>query len=122
MQIQSMDQAYAKTKVTIIASAGQDSSFGLPGVRGRTRKPQQHRKTGRHMVVASMSKPQDLVRDSKWATRAWMYQEAMLSYRRLVFMEEQVLFECNTVSCQETVDIPLTQEIERKNASFVGWP
>ncbi|XPS68306.1 hypothetical protein M3J09_000597 [Ascochyta lentis] len=37
-----------------------------------------------------------LVNRSKWATRAWTYQERLFSRRRLTFTNEQVIFECNT--------------------------
>jgi hypothetical protein len=40
-------------------------------------------------------------------TRAWVYQEALFSTRRLIFTAHQVYFECNNMHCTETVAVPL---------------
>jgi hypothetical protein len=37
-------------------------------------------------------------------TRGWTYQEAILSLRRLFFTDEQVYFECDSMSCREALD------------------
>jgi hypothetical protein len=106
-QIRNMDQIYARAKVTVIVSAAEDSSCGLPGVSDTHRNPQPSLIFGTHVLVSSMRNPQHLVKDSKWATRAWTFQEGTLSYRRLIFTEDQVLFECNSMACQETISTPL---------------
>ena len=38
---------------------------------------------------------------SKWLTRGWTYQEAVFSRRCIIFAEEQVFFQCGTMSCAE---------------------
>lgn len=44
---------------------------------------------------------------TKWATRGWTYQEGLLSKRRLIFTDEQVLWECNSMHCRESLVLPL---------------
>jgi hypothetical protein len=41
---------------------------------------------------------------SNWTTRAWTYQEALLSPRCLYFTPHQVYFECSLVQCCESLD------------------
>jgi hypothetical protein len=42
---------------------------------------------------------------SKWVTRAWTYQEAILSPRCIYFTQHQVYFECNVDQrCESIVD------------------
>ena len=38
--------------------------------------------------------------------RGWTYQEGILSHRRIFFTDEQVMFQCNTMACVESFDIP----------------
>ena len=117
-QIRNIDKIYAKAKATVVASAGEDSSFGLPGVSQRARKAQPHARIGSHVLVSTMSDPRMIVKNSKWATRAWTYQEAILSCRRLFFTEEQVLFEYNTMTCQKTISVPRNKTLLRSKRAY----
>lgn len=103
-QIQQMDAVYESSVLTIIAAAGVDETYGLPGV-------SRHRRTWpliRHQGVSvswTTPNPQVPIRASHWATRGWTFQEAVLSRRRLVFTDDQMYFECNTMHCFEIVNI-----------------
>jgi len=39
--------------------------------------------------------------------RGWTYQEGLLSHRRLVFITQQVYFQCRAMHCLESVEVPL---------------
>ncbi len=78
-QMGMMDVIYNRALVTIVAAAGTDSSFGLPGVGRRHRVRQPWAKVGEQVLVATMSDPQDMVKDSKWMTRAWASILTLLS-------------------------------------------
>ncbi|KAK2757157.1 tol protein [Colletotrichum kahawae] len=71
-QINQMDSIYQRAELTIIAAAGEDPSYGLPGT-------------------------------SAWYTRGWTFQEGILSRRRLVFTDEQVYYECDSMYCYESI-------------------
>jgi hypothetical protein len=106
-QIKRMDSIYANAVLTIVAAAGQDAHYGLPGVGLRAKKNQ---KTAKHPdmdIISSMQDPHNSVLSSKWASRGWTYQEATLSRRRLVFTEEQMYFECKAMNCIESISAPL---------------
>jgi hypothetical protein len=100
-QIQQMDLIYSGAELTIIAAVGSDPSYGLPGV-SRPRLT-------RYQAGAFMPNFLDaltMVRASKWWTRAWTYQEAILSKRNLVITDYQAYFECSHLQFYEAVDSP----------------
>ncbi|KAK4069595.1 uncharacterized protein Triagg1_7019 [Trichoderma aggressivum f. europaeum] len=105
-QIRQMDVIYSSAEVTIIAAAGQDENYGLSGI-GRNRPATQTAHIGDVAVVWAPGDPQAAIKSSKWSTRGWTFQEALLSRRRLVFTEQQVYFECNAMNIYESLDIPL---------------
>jgi hypothetical protein len=112
-----MDIIYQNAELTIIAAIGQDPTYGLPGVSLRKRKPQHLTtcsKIGKHFLISTQSWSKEVVETTKWKTRAWTYQEGLLSRRRLVFAEEQMYFECYGMYCYESVHFPL-QTLHRKD-------
>ncbi|KAJ4372250.1 hypothetical protein N0V83_004024 [Neocucurbitaria cava] len=106
-QIRQMGRIYEDADLTIIAAAGLDENHGLPGVGSTPRKAQPAMEIGNVTILSSMQHPHSSIRSSKWFTRGWTFQEAMLSNRRLVFTDEQVYFECNAMNCSESVYTPL---------------
>jgi hypothetical protein len=105
-QLNSMDLIYTNATATLIAVAGTDPSSGLPGVSSTFRTRQAVVECGNTELVSSLRDPAKTIRASKWASRGWTYQEAVFSRRRLVFTEQQVYFECNSMHCCESIHIP----------------
>ncbi|KAH0557161.1 hypothetical protein GP486_005048 [Trichoglossum hirsutum] len=105
-QIQNMDAVYDRAEVTIIAAAGENGSFGLPGVSSRHRIAQPSVQVENRLFVSSGPHLRDLLRLSKWASRGWTYQEGLISKRRLIFTEYQTYFECASAHCCEAIDAP----------------
>ncbi|EEU37354.1 uncharacterized protein NECHADRAFT_86266 [Fusarium vanettenii 77-13-4] len=104
-QIAQMNSIYHNASLTIIAAAGQDPEYGLPGVgsRGRNEQPAVRIGCGDVELRSTMRHPHDTIRSSKWSTRAWTFQEGVLSRRRLVFTDDQVYFECSAMNCHESI-------------------
>ncbi|KAL9105546.1 MAG: hypothetical protein Q9227_009290 [Pyrenula ochraceoflavens] len=102
-QIRNMHRIYAGADVTIIASEGEDSSAGLPGVGTTHRNRQSQATVGNYSLISFVPARASLdsVVNSKWNSRAWTYQEAVLSRRRLIFTGDQVIFECRAIQRQE---------------------
>lgn len=114
-QIRVMDEVYANVVVTVIAAAGSDANSGLPGVRYTSSTSKPSVSVGGRLLVSTLCRPEVQIQDSRWASRGWTYQEAVLSTRRLVFTEEQVYFECRSVNCCESVSKPLAVLHEHGN-------
>lgn len=119
-QMEQMDAIYSNSEVTIIALAGEDPAYGLPGVGRRSREPQFHKRIGSCVIMSSFE--DSAVRLSHWNRRGWTYQEGLLSRRRLIFTDQQVIFECRGMCCHETLDLPYasmhTTQDERLDSKF----
>ncbi|KAK8877528.1 heterokaryon incompatibility protein-domain-containing protein [Apiospora arundinis] len=90
-QIQNMDRIYSAAELTIIAAGSESCSEGLHGVSRPRAAPCRIGKltfTPMHELVF------DDILKSKWNTRGWTYQEAILSRRVLVFTSGQYYFQC----------------------------
>lgn len=111
-QLRQMDKIYLGAYVTIVAVAGSDPTYGLPGVGRKPRVAQPHSKMGKHILASLMEPPQSLIGKSVWTSRGWTYQEALCTQRRLIFTDQYVYFECAEANWSETCDL------ER---SWSGW-
>jgi hypothetical protein len=107
-QIANMDQIYADAVFTIAAIAGDGPDYGLPGVSQRHRHVQASATIGDFQLVTSLRSPKEIVIASKWASRGWTFQEAKLSRRTLFFTNEQLVFECACMTCEESINLPLS--------------
>jgi hypothetical protein len=107
LQISQMDRIYINAQITIIAVAGNGPSYGLPGINSKERKEQPSLRIGERIFVSSLPRPRWYIRNSRWATRGWTYQEGFLSKRRFIFTDEQVCYECNTMACSDVLWQPL---------------
>ncbi|KAI1748813.1 HET-domain-containing protein [Xylaria castorea] len=92
-QLQRMAGIYRNAVATIVAAAGSDSEYGLPGVGSRRRTKQPHVEIGDYTLWSSMSDPRTAISDSVWMTRAWTYQEGVCSANLIVFTDEQVYYQ-----------------------------
>ncbi|PMD31737.1 hypothetical protein L207DRAFT_408633, partial [Hyaloscypha variabilis F] len=116
-QIRQMDKIYANAKVTIIAATSVLVD-GLPGV-GRIERPSQAcLQLGGLILGRTLREPHWIVGASKWSTRGWTFQEGLLSRRRLIFTDEQVIFECNGMHCVESRTLPLDKMHDRETNRF----
>lgn len=102
-----MDEIYKNAEATIIATGGIDPTFGLAGVSCTRRTPQATAMVRKKVVVSMLPHPKWEIESSKWSTRAWVYQEGLLSRRRLIFTDHQVYYECASMHCCEAGDSPL---------------
>ena len=107
MQMNQMDKVYSSAVITIIAAAGDNAWHGLPGVSSTLGRPQPHAMGRGRLLASTMRSPTETIGSSRWATRAWTYQEAALSKRRFIFTGEQVFYECKHMSCCEDRAAPV---------------
>ena len=70
-QISRMDQIYRGADLTIVAAAGEDKAYGLPGVNATKRKNVKIVCINDVVLFSNGPKPDEEARKSKWFTRAW---------------------------------------------------
>ena len=108
-QIGRMDLIYEGAYCTIVAASGSSDQDGLPGISVPRHAQPSFTLDGRDVhFVSSLPDPQAVIRTSTWNARAWTFQEAYCSARRLVFTRHQVYFECKATHTCEAVELPLS--------------
>lgn len=111
-QIQNMDAVYGLAEFTVVQAAGNDSSSPLYGLRGKSGNdpdspaPQIQAEVKLGLRLALQSQGFDIHQKAscKWITRAWTFQEAVLSARLLIWHNGSVTWECReAVWCEDVV-------------------
>lgn len=94
-QIKIMDRIYSSAAWTIVDGAGGDANYGLVGI-SRPRSEDLGPVRTKHGVEVFHwpSHSAKILNESKWATRAWTYQEAFFSRRIVIFTATGLYFEC----------------------------
>ena len=97
------DWVYARATLTLVAASGKDANARLPGVRPESRMFHQEIeqvKPDFRLMVAHLA--EDYISTSQWDSRAWTYQERMLSRRCLIFSNGRIYFQCRRATyCQD---------------------
>ena len=114
-----MDDIYSKAQLTIIAAAGKNPHHGLPGVGSRTRNLQHGARIGNMRFMHVMCPGQDFEKSSWW-TRAWTYQEGVLSKRKLVFTDYQVFYVCNKMHSAENLNTNIGSAAYRNTGKLLS--
>ncbi|KAH7359496.1 heterokaryon incompatibility protein-domain-containing protein [Pyrenochaeta sp. MPI-SDFR-AT-0127] len=103
-QIRQMDVIYASADLTLIAAAGKDPSYGLPGVSTQRTLSFRCVTIGPATLVRYPLRSGEKIERSAWFNRAWTLQENYLSRRRLYFTDHEVLFVCNEA---DRLEVPM---------------
>lgn len=91
-QLNQMADIYRHGFACIVAAAGEDADYGLPGVSTRVRSKQPSVTLGEYTLWSRTPRQDLVVAESKWATRAWTYQEGVFASNWIAFTDEQVYF------------------------------
>lgn len=115
-----MADIYNAAHLTIIAAAGNDPTYGLPGVSSGPRTTLSHTKLG-NIVLSVVPSTCGLcaIGQSSWAQRAWTFQECLFSRRRLFITDRRAVLVCNTDICYESCDNRPSEQIE--TYCSLGW-
>ena len=115
VQIQNMHEIYQGAVCTIVAVDGDHAGSGLPGI-SSPRSTQHCIRAAGGVLFNTFSHLSLQLNTSVWSTRAWTYQEAILSKRCLFFTRDQVYFACAShIRCEA-----ITSSHAGKNATIRG--
>ncbi|OQO09331.1 hypothetical protein B0A48_04729 [Cryoendolithus antarcticus] len=90
-----MSEIYSHAKLTIFATHGNSVHAGLPGVSDVARCVPQYVEDVQYMKLANrLPTISTTVDQSVWNSRAWTFQERVLSTRKLYITEHQAMFVC----------------------------
>ena len=117
-QISYMDRVYSGALCTIVAAQGATANSGIEGIRqhfvpevgqpaSQQRKLQQVQVglKGDMSLVAPLAAQDHKVDDSVWNTRAWTFQERLLSRRLIIFTHGQMIWHCRKMICREDMSV-----------------
>jgi hypothetical protein len=115
-----MASVYGKALLTIIAAVGKDANHGLPDLE-TSRTKYEIVDLGRFQIIRSHSSGYgQLINRTTWVTRAWTYQEMLLSPRSLVFLENHIEWVCKCTEWLEDHDFEHEEFILRRDYSLPG--
>jgi hypothetical protein len=90
-----MSLIYSCAVATVVCLSGKSADAGLPGVSPTLRNPTSvYIAPGLSVIRRPNLKLDKDENEYTYATRAWTFQEQLLSNRNIVFLEEQVYFQC----------------------------
>jgi hypothetical protein len=118
-----MDSVYGNAYFTICAADGDNNNAGLRALHNQhihreqtgstVQKPHQNIvQYSREFSLMTTQPAETYIRESAWDTRAWTFQERLLSARNLIFTAGRVYFQCRRTA--RSVDIVTEHE-------SVGW-
>jgi hypothetical protein len=93
----------------------------LLGAGSRCRKTQPRVSFKGEEYASTLPDLETLIQRSEWITRAWCFQEALLSKRWLIFTDYQVFFDCYTMHASESTSVPLESLHTRCQTSLSSW-
>ncbi|RAH55054.1 HET-domain-containing protein [Aspergillus piperis CBS 112811] len=99
-QINAMGDIYSHSYLTLVDLEGVTMDHGLPGVSQARASHTIHKACGMSLRAIEDRFPV-LLKQTKWISRGWTFQEAMLSTRMLFFTDAGVLFECSQASQED---------------------
>lgn len=108
--INAMGDIYGAAFATIILAVPSRRYLeqGVPGLSAAApRLPYQRiEQIGNLKIATTYPSLEMTIATSEWNTRAWTFQEGLLSTRCILFGPEQVYFECAEMSCCESINEP----------------
>lgn len=101
-----MDLIYGNAVFTVCAADGSNASTGLEAM-DETMRVQRRDQYIYHCtedVRLMVTRPPEMyIKSSKWNTRAWTFQERLLSQRCLIFTGSRVYFQCRSTEMSEDI-------------------
>lgn len=115
INIDTMGEVYGAAVATIILAVPFQgaSEQGLRGLSTQRMPWQRVESVGRMKLATTLPSLEMAIATSKWNSRAWTFQEGLLSNRCILFGPEQVFFECAEMACCESIREPELEMSEK---------
>lgn len=110
-QIQVMDRIYQHAILTICNASGTDSNSGIPGVGETSKNIRQSTERYGDLQLITMRPTASLIRASYWDSRAWTFQERLLSTRCAIFTNDGLVWQCPTTTWREDISSPIDRTL-----------
>ncbi|KAJ2901828.1 heterokaryon incompatibility protein [Zalerion maritima] len=104
VMIKMMDRIYGNGVLNICAAAGSSARDGIPGSPHTLRDVVQPVARCASMELMVTTPVERRIEKTTWNTRAWTFQERMLSRRSIIVVEDCVFFQCRRATWSEEVD------------------
>lgn len=116
-----MNLIYGHATVTICAADGKDATEGLRAMhRDKHNSAQFTAEIQPGFRLMLTKPPETAIRRTTWDSRAWTFQERLLSSRTLIFVDGRVYFQCRSTGMSE--DIVADQEGAGWSLDLVNAP
>lgn len=117
-----MDLVYGNAYLTICAADGENANAGLRGLdpSDRSMPPQIIEQYSPEVRLMSTMPAENYIRQSVWNTRAWTFQERLVSARNLIFVGGRVYFQCRCTA--RSIDIITEDESAGWSIEFIQSP
>ncbi|KAF5599432.1 hypothetical protein FPANT_3409 [Fusarium pseudoanthophilum] len=105
-----MDLVYERAWLTVVAACGHDANARLPGIQGGTRDGSHNTfEIAPRVEMGIVTGLDALLERSVYHTRAWTFQEQVLSHRVLYFIGNKVFYRCHAAEHAEHLVDNLSQ-------------
>ncbi|KAK9773157.1 putative Heterokaryon incompatibility protein-domain-containing protein [Seiridium cardinale] len=131
-ELSRMSGIYANAALTIIAAAGPNADYGIPGIRGVSRSREAGQKVydlgGGSQIIKTPWPSNNPWESSKqfdaafnlWDSRGWTYQEEAFSRKKLLFYGNSVLWVCAEASQPEFLNPASDALLHYTPSTFYG--
>lgn len=122
-QILRMDAIYRNASLSIAAASGGHADYGLPGLSVPRKFRQKQAKVQGLELAVPLPRFDELNAGGqlKWNTRAWTFQEKVLSRRLLIFTDHQIYFRCSNGVWSEDTASETTRLVRPDGTKFFRW-
>ncbi|KAK3370748.1 heterokaryon incompatibility protein-domain-containing protein [Lasiosphaeria ovina] len=103
LNARAMHLIYGNATITLCAADGEDARDGLRALDNKLKRTQHMETCAPGVRLFLHEPPEASIEASKWNTRAWTFQERLLSRRCLIFTGGRIYFQCRSTGMCEDV-------------------
>jgi len=110
IEARQMDRIYTEAALTICATAS-DPSHGIPGLQGKRLLLPRELDIYGGLKLTTLAPVAKIINSTPWDSRAWTFQERLLSRRCLISTPEGLIWQCKSTTWREDIDASLDKDL-----------